>query len=74
MIDFIKMFFDHCGYRQYDYQITESKINKFCIHHELGKKGSLFLKEYVETVVKDILGIAYKSIVTDNAVTMIFKK
>jgi hypothetical protein len=72
LIDFIKMFFDHCGYGQYDYQFTESKVNKFSIRHELGKKGSLFLKAYVETVVKDMLGTACKSIVTDNSVTMIF--
>jgi hypothetical protein len=72
VIDFIKMFFDHCGYGQYDYQFTETKINKFSIRHELGKKGSLFLKTYVETVVKDILGITCKSIITDNSVTMIF--
>ncbi len=72
LIDFIKMFFDHCGYGHYDYQFTESKVNKFSIRHDLGKKGSLFLKAYVETVVKDTLGITSKSIVTDNSVTMIF--
>lgn len=73
VIDFIKMFFDHCGYGQYDHQFTaEGKINKFSIRHDLGKKGSLFLKVYVETVVKDILGISCNSVITDNLVTMIF--
>ena len=72
VIDFIKMFFDHCGYGHYDHQLTESKINKFSIRHELGKKGSIFLKAYVETVVKDILRTECKSIITDNSVTMIF--
>jgi hypothetical protein len=42
VIDFIKMFFDHCGYGQYDHQFTEGKINKFSIRHELGKKGSRY--------------------------------
>lgn len=72
MIDFIKMFFDHCGYGQYDYQITESKVNKFSIRHDPSKKGSLFLKAYVEKVVKDTLGITCQSKITDNSVTMIF--
>lgn len=72
LIDFIKMFFDHCGYGQYDYQFTESKVSKFSIRHDLGKKGSLFLKTYVETVIKDTIGITCQSIITDNSVTMIF--
>ena len=29
MIGFIKMFFDHCGYGQYDYRVTVNKVNKF---------------------------------------------
>ncbi len=72
VIGFIKMFFDHCGYGQYDHQVTESKVNKFSIRHELGKKGSIFLKIYVETVIRDTLGIKCQSIITDNSVTISF--
>lgn len=72
VISFIKLFFDHCGYGQYDYQVTETKINKFSIRHELGKKGSIFLDAYVKTVVKDTLGIDCQTIITDNSVTIIF--
>jgi uncharacterized protein (DUF1778 family) len=72
VIGFIKMFFDHCGYGQYDYQVTESKVNKFSIRHELGKKGSIFLKAYLESVVKDTLGVECQSIITDNSVTISF--
>jgi hypothetical protein len=38
MIGFINMFFDHCGYGQYDYLVTESKVNKFSTLHKLGVK------------------------------------
>ncbi|HEX7207510.1 MAG TPA: hypothetical protein VF233_04965 [Nitrososphaeraceae archaeon] len=72
VISFIKMFFDHCGYGQYDYQVTETKVNKFSIRHELGKRGSIFLKTYLETVIKDTMGIKCQSITTDNSVTIIF--
>ena len=72
VIGFIKMFFDHCGYGQYDHQVTESKVNKFSIRHELGKKGSIFLKTYLESVVRDTLGVKCQSIITDNSVTISF--
>jgi uncharacterized protein (DUF1778 family) len=72
VIGFIKMFFDHCGYGQYDHQVTESKVNKFSIRHELGKKGTIFLKTYLETVVRITLGIECQSIITDNSVTISF--
>lgn len=72
VIDFIKMFFDHCGYGQYDHQMTESKINKFSIRHELGKKGSIFLKSYIEAVVRDTLGAECRSVITENSVTLTF--
>lgn len=72
MIGFIKMFFDHCGYGQYDHQVTESKVNKFSIRHELGKKGSMFLKTYLETLIRDTLGIECKSVITDNSITISF--
>lgn len=72
VIGFIKMFFDHCGYGQYDHQVTESKVNKFSIRHELGKKGSIFLKTYLETLIRDTLGIACKSVITDNSITISF--
>lgn len=72
VIDFIKMFFDHCGYGQYDHQVAENKVNKFSIRHELGKKGSIFLDAYLKTVVKHSLGIECQSTIADNSVTIIF--
>lgn len=69
VIGFIKMFFEHCGY---DHQITGTKVNKFRIRHELSAKGFIFLNTYVETVIKDILGIESQSVVTDNSFTIKF--
>lgn len=72
VVSFIKMYFDHCGYGQYDYQATENEINKFSIRHELGKKGSVFLNAFLKTVVKDTLGRDCHSVITDNSVTIKF--
>ncbi len=72
VIKFIKMFLDHCGYGQYDYQLTEDGINKFGIKHDLSKKGSLFLKTYVESVLMDTLRIESASVITENSVTIKF--
>ncbi len=51
------MFFDHCGYGQYDYRVTESKVNKFSTLHKLSVKGSNFLNAFVKIVVKYALRI-----------------
>ena len=72
VINFIKMFFDHCGYGQYDHQITEEQVNKFSIRHELGKKGSIFLESYIKTVLMDTLRLECQSVITDNSVIIIF--
>jgi hypothetical protein len=49
------MFFGHCGYGQYDY-VKDQDTNKFSIRHGLGRKGSLFLKAYLETVYHSVSG------------------
>ncbi|MFZ0346007.1 MAG: hypothetical protein WAL24_12700 [Nitrososphaeraceae archaeon] len=72
VVSFMRMFFEHCGYRQYNYsknQIT----NTFSIHHDLGRKGSLFLKTYIETIVKASLGRECKSIITEGSIVVEFK-
>jgi hypothetical protein len=73
VINFMKMFFGHCGYGQYDY-VKDQDTNKFSIRHELGRKGSLFLKAYLETLIQTTLRKDSEISFTDNNITMIFKE
>jgi uncharacterized protein (DUF1778 family) len=73
VINFVRMFFAHCGYGQYDY-VKDQSTNKFSIRHELGKKGSLFLTTYVKTVLNSTLGIDSEAILTDNSITISFRE
>ena len=72
VINFVRMFFGHCGYGQYDY-IKDKSTNKFSIRHELGRKGSLFLTTYIKTVVKSTLGKDSETISADNSITVSFR-
>jgi uncharacterized protein (DUF1778 family) len=73
VISFVRMFFAHCGYGQYDY-VKDQSTNKFSIRHELGKKGSLFLSTYIKTVLKSTLGIDSEAIITDNSIIISFRE
>ena len=73
VINFVRMFFAHCGYGQYDY-VKDQSTNKFSIRHELGQKGSLFLTTYIKTVLKSTLGIDSETITTDNSITISFRE
>jgi hypothetical protein len=72
VINFVRMFFGHCGYGQYDY-VKDKGTNKFSIRHELGRKGSLFLTTYIKTVVKSTLGKDSETISADNSITVSFR-
>lgn len=72
VINFVRMFFGHCGYGQYDY-VKDKSTNKFSIRHELGRKGSLFLTTYIKTVVKSTLGKDSETISADNSITVSFR-
>lgn len=69
---FMKMFFDHCGYGKYDHQTQHDK-HIFGIRHDLGYRGSLFLKSYLEAVIRSTLGKQCVSTVSDNSLTVSFE-
>ena len=73
VVNFMRMFFEHCGYGQYDYSKNQS-TNTFSIRHDLGKKGSLFLKIYIETIIKAALGRECKSIITEDSIVVEFQE
>ncbi len=73
VIKFIKMYFDHCGYGAHDQTESEGTVT-FSIHHDLGKKGSVFLKAFLETVIKSTLGRSCASTVTINSIVLSFRE
>lgn len=71
-VDFVKMYFEHCGYGKSDVDLTETKIT-FSIRHNLGEKGSLFLKEFLETAIKSMFTRSCESVLTGNLLTLSFR-
>jgi len=69
--EFIKMYFEHCGYGMCNMQNTDSAIT-VSIHHEFGNKGSLFLKAFLEAIIQSTLQKEGKVITTQNSVTLTF--
>ena len=68
--EFIKMYFEHCGYGMCDMQRNESNI--VSIHHEFGKNGSIFLKAFLESIIQSTLEKDSNVTITDNSVTLSF--
>jgi hypothetical protein len=69
--DFIKMYFEHCGYGMCDMQLDES-TSTVSIHHEFGKKGSISLKAFLESIIQSALEKEGNIITTENSVTLTF--
>lgn len=69
---FIKIYFDHCGYGRSDIEVTES-TSSFSIRHDLGRKGSVFLKSFMEAAVQSTLDRPCKSLVSDNSFMISFQ-
>ena len=65
------MYFEHCGYGMCDMQIEDS-TSTVSVHHEFGKKGSLFLKGFLEAIMQSTLGKEGEVITTENSVTLTF--
>jgi len=75
IVNFIKTYFGHCGYGQYDYtKDIENSNYTFSIHHDFGRKGSLFLKSFLETLLKSTLKKDCQSIVTENSLAIFFNE
>jgi hypothetical protein len=69
--EFIRMYFEHCGYGMCHLK-TENNSFLVSIHHGFGKKGSIFLKAFLEAIVQSTLNIEGKTIATENSVTLKF--
>ena len=70
--DFIKIYFDLCGYGRCDFDETEGKVT-FSVHHDLQEKGSLFLKHFLESLIRSTLNKDCKTITTSDTITISFQ-
>lgn len=70
--DFIKMYFEFCGYGRCAMDKSESKVS-LSVHHDLKEKGSLYLKHFLESLIRASLDKPCKVITTEDSVTLSFQ-
>ena len=70
--DFIKVYFDLCGYGRCNIEETEGKIT-FSVHHDLQEKGSIFLKHLFESLIQTTLDREGKTTITNDTITVDFQ-
>ena len=69
--EFIKMYFERCGYGMCDMEMDENSSN-VSVHHDFGKKGSIFLKAFLEAIVQSTLEKDSNVTITNNSVRLKF--
>lgn len=69
---FISVYFDHCGYGRSDIEVSES-ASSFSIRHDLGWKGSIFLRSFMDAAVQSTLGRSCEDIVSENSLMVRFR-
>ena len=72
VIEFIKMFSDHCINGKYDYTTTTDNKIIISIKHNTGMKGSIFFKSYFESVIMETLQKKPDNEITDNCIILQF--
>lgn len=70
--DFIKIFFDVCGFGRCDLEINPSKVS-LSAHHDLKEKGSLYIKHFLESLIRTSLNKSCKTTITEDSVTVEFQ-
>ena len=72
IVNFIKVYFDLCGYGRCNLNETEDNVT-FSVHHDLQEKGSLFLKHLFESLIRTSLDKDCKTTVTKDTITVSFQ-
>jgi hypothetical protein len=71
VLKFIQAHVEYGGYGRYTQSRSEGR-NVFSIHHEFGRKGSLFLKSFLTAVISSTLGCPCDCTMTDNSLIITF--
>jgi hypothetical protein len=69
--EFIQMYFEYCGYGVCEIE-KEEQVNSLSVHHNLGKKGSVFLQYFLKSLIQSTLEIEPEIIITENSISMKF--
>ena len=72
LIDFIRIYFDLCGYGRCSLDETEGNVT-FSVHHDLQEKGSLFLKHFFESLIRTALDKDCRTETTRDTVTIAYQ-
>lgn len=70
--DFIKFYFEFCGYGRCDMEKKEGKVS-ISVHHDLKEKGSLYLKHFLESLIRSTLDKPCNVTTTEDTVTLSFQ-
>ena len=70
--EFIKMFSYHCINGEYDYNTTMDNKITISLKHNMGRKVSIFLKYYIESIVQETLKRESQSEIMDNLIIITF--
>ena len=71
VVEFIKIYFGNCGYGQCDIESRNGKT-MISVHHDLGEKGSLYLRHFLEGLIMSTLDKECKIITTKDSVSLSF--
>ena len=69
--EFIQMYFEYCGYGVCEIEKSD-EMNSLSMHHNLGKKGSIFLQHFLKAMIQSTLDIESEIVVTENSISMKF--
>jgi len=70
--DFIKIFFDVCGFGRCDLVDNSSRV-VLSAHHDLKEKGSLYIKHFLESLIRTSLDKPCKTTMTEDSITVEFQ-
>ena len=71
VIEFVRTYFEQCGYGRCDLKQTNGRI-MISVHHDFQKKGSLYLKHFLESLIRTTLEKEPKIITTNDSLTIRF--
>lgn len=72
VIEFLKFYFDYCGYGRADMEQSEGEVS-LSVHHDLKEKGSLYLKHFVESLIRTALNKSCQTTITEDTITISFQ-
>jgi len=71
VIEFIQMYFEHCGYGKFHYK-AEGRNHIFSVRHNLGPNGSTFLRAFLGALLNETVAASTRFQATENVLSFSF--